>query len=97
MNARIRYVKLGEHGGFQTTRMYNHPTNGARYKVWLNTMENEWQVIDDVSELVSVSGRDVNLGRMKKAAKEALIVLGIEFETETGNRKPYTKKTTTAA
>lgn len=93
MSLRIRYFDLAEAGKFQSVKMFQHPTNGARYKIFLNTVENEWVVVDDVSDIVAASGRNVNLSKMKQAAKEALVQLGCQFESEAGRRKEYTKRT----
>lgn len=92
MSLRVRYTTLAEEGKFQSVKMFQHPTNGARYKVFLNTVDNEWMVVDDISDITAVSGRDVNLSRMKKAAKQALVELGVEFETEVGQRSEYRTK-----
>ena len=96
MSLRIRYEEKTE-GFYQSIKKFQHPTNGARYKIFLNLTDNEWQVVDDVTDIVSASGRDINLARMKKAAKEALTLLGVEFKSEAGQRKPYQKRTQNVA
>lgn len=85
MNKRIRYGKHPD-GYLLSTKLFLHPSNGARYKVILKPLEAQWLVIDDVTDLVSVSGSVKSLHAMKKQAKEALGRLGVSFEEEKRTR-----------
>jgi hypothetical protein len=89
MSVRIRYFETNEPGIIQSVKMFQHPTNGARYKVRINEKELEYHVIEDMSDTVSASGRAANLHQVKIKAKKTLQELGIEFEeTEKRARTP---------
>lgn len=81
-SSRIRYFKTNQSSVIQSVKTFQHPTNGARYKVRINEGELEYHVIEDMSDTVSASGRAANLHQVKIKAKNALQELGIEFERE---------------
>lgn len=88
--ARIRYVKTQVKNVFESMRTYQHPNNGARYRVILNLNEHQWLIIDYVSELVAASGRVVHPVKLKLQARLALEKLGVVLDND--SRKPRTKK-----
>lgn len=77
---RIRYVKNGNR--FESQKTYNHPTNGARYKVLLDESNNSWYVVDAEGGAVAKTGQENSFHKVKKAAKAGLASLGIDFSTE---------------
>lgn len=81
-NVRVRYSKTNQNGLLQSVQKFQHPTNGQRFKVLLNTTDNQWTVIDDVTDIPVVSGHQKDLHRMKAEVKKALATLGIAFEAE---------------
>ena len=83
MSTRIRYRKTNQEGILESVQRFQHPTETAqRLKVFLNTKENKWTVVDDTTDLVQASGHQVNLQRMKIEVKKALGELGIVFSDE---------------
>jgi hypothetical protein len=72
-------------------RTYQHPTNGARYRVSLNTKEHQWMVIDYVSELIASSGRITHPVKLRLQARKGLEKLGVVLDNDV--RKPRPKKT----
>lgn len=80
---RIRYRKTRQEGVLESVQRYQHPTNGARYKVMLNMPEHQWLVVDEQSDLVAASGLRVHPHKMKIDAREALEALGIVVSIDT--------------
>lgn len=80
MSTRIRYFETSTPGTIQSVKTFQHPTNGARYKVLISESEREFQVIEDMSNTVAATGRATNLHQVKIKAKAKLQELGIEFD-----------------
>lgn len=66
-----------------------HPTNGARYAVYLHTSETplRYELVDVVAQLTAHEGTSNTLNGVKKAAKAKLVELGIPFEPETRSKR----------
>lgn len=92
---RIRYSKTNQDGLLQSVQKFQHPTNGARYKVMLNLTESQWLIIDDVTDIPVATGHHKDQHKMKLAAKKALTGLGVAFQTEA--RKERSPKSNTQA
>lgn len=98
MTTRIRFERSNEDETvWVSVRKYDHPTNGAQYKIVINEKEFQWLVIDSTCDLVAATGRNANVIKCKREAKKALEALGINFQSEVGNRKEYKSKNSTAA
>lgn len=82
MNTRIRYQKTSQEGVLRSVKKFQHTTNGARYVVFIRPESLEYLVVNDVTDIIEVSGRAVNLHQVKIKAKDALKGLGISFEGE---------------
>lgn len=83
MNTRIRYSVNGDL--LKSVKDFQHPSNGARYSVTINKVENSFIVVDEMSNDVVKTGSGTNLHQTKIAAKIALARLGISFESEKRN------------
>ena len=86
-STRIRYTKTNQDGLLQSAQKFQHPTNGERYKILLNTNEHQWSVIEDNTDIIAASGHQKDLHRMKIEVKKALNQLGVNFSNETRQGK----------
>jgi hypothetical protein len=77
---RIRYSKNGNR--LESVKTFNHPTNGARYRVVLDQDAGAWYVVDAEGGEVAAKGQETSFHKVKKAAKKGLETLGILFTTE---------------
>jgi len=83
MSNRIRYAKTDQPYILRSVKDYQHPTNGGRFYILLNEEKLAFKIYDDVAEMVAVQGTAVSLHKLKIAAKDALVKLGIGgFEKE---------------
>lgn len=82
MPTRIRYFNTNEPSVIQSVKTYQHPNNGARYKVKINRESLQFFVVEDMSDTIVATGRAVNLHQVKIKAKRILKELGISFEDE---------------
>lgn len=82
---RIRYEKNGNR--LESVKTFNHPTNGARYKVLLDESSSSWYVVDAEGGAVAKTGQEASFHKVKKAAKAALEALGIEFSAEARTKR----------
>jgi hypothetical protein len=82
MPTRIRYFNTNEPTIIQSVKTYQHPNNGARYKVKIDKEKLQYFVVEDMSETIVATGRAVNLHQVKIKAKKMLVELGISFEYE---------------
>ena len=89
-STRIRYVKNAD-GIFESVKSFSHPTSGASFKVSLDPSENQWKIIETTTELVTATGRNSSLAKMKIEAKKALGQLGIQFDKDERAPKRVTK------
>jgi len=62
----------------ESVRRFRHDTNGATYKIVINSEELSYQVVEDMSSTVVKEGRAVNMHQVKIKAKQHLINLGIK-------------------
>jgi hypothetical protein len=85
MSTRIRYSKGA--GVLKSVKQFQHPTNGGRFSIEINPLDNGYTVKDEIAEIVVASGNAKTLSRAKIAAKEALANLGISFESETRTKE----------
>lgn len=85
-STRIRYKKTSDDNVVQSVKTFQHPSNGARYKVRINTQELEYFVIEDTADVLVSQGRAVNLHQVKMKSKKALEELGIPFTEEDRTR-----------
>ncbi len=81
MSTRIRYTK--NLGVLKSVKEFQHPTNGGRFSVEINPLDNSYTIKDEMAEMVMTTGRGKTLNKAKMAAKEELAKLGISFESET--------------
>lgn len=93
MSIRIRYAKTAQEHLLLSTKKFSHPTNGAVYKVFINTQELSYTIIEAGSNLKVAEGRASVMHRVKKAAKEAIEKLGIVFVEEKRDRVSVTPAT----
>lgn len=91
-NTRIRYGKTNQDGLLQSVQKFQHPTNGARFKVLLNLTNHQWQVVDDVTDTPAATGYHNNNHKMKLDAKKALSQLGIVFAPEARKERKQSVK-----
>lgn len=80
MSTRIRYSKNGNQ--LISVKAFQHPTNGGRFSVIIDSTTFNWTVRDNMAEMTAMSGTAGSLNRAKIFAKQALQELGINFETE---------------
>lgn len=81
MTTRIRYGKPVD-GVSVSVKTFQHPTNGARYKIFLNDLERLFWITEELSGLKVADGRAVNMHQVKIKAKLSLEKLGITFSKE---------------
>lgn len=84
---RIRYRKTRTEGTLESVRRYQHPTNGARYKILIVLPEHKWMIVDDNSELIAASGLRVHRHKLKIDVREALEKLGVVLETDSRSKR----------
>lgn len=89
MSTRIRYERTDDPLILKSVQVFQHPTNGGRYRVQLNFNDNEFRVLDDASGFIAAFGKVKNRQQMQKHVKFELKKLGILFTSETNARKPY--------
>lgn len=82
---RIRYRVISPEV-LDSVQTFNHPTNGAQYKIRLNSLETTWYILDANTELVAISGYFKTKAKGQIAAKKALEALGVVFENGRRNR-----------
>lgn len=93
MSTRIRYTKAKD-GVSETVKRFQHPTNGARYKVVLNQNDFSFSIVETLSETEVDFGKACNMHEVKKKAKKKLEGLGIEFEGEERDVKEKVQQVT---
>lgn len=86
MSSRIRYTQNGNR--LESVKTFNHPTNGARYRVILEEASGTWYVVDAEGGTVAAKGQETSFHKVKKAAKTALQNLGITFTQEVREKEP---------
>lgn len=85
MNTRIRYKNTD--GTLKSVKSFQHPTNGGRFSVTINSADNTFIIRDEMADRAVSNGSGTNLHRTKIAAKNALMDLGIEFGEETRSER----------
>jgi len=82
MAIRIKYRATGEPNTLQSIKRFAHPTNGARFKILLNTDKLEYSVVDEVVNVVVATGESKSPHKLRIDVKNALVALGIELQKE---------------
>lgn len=85
---RIRYEKAGEPGIERSVRVFQHPTNGGQFRVYLNVNENKAVIFDEVAGLNAVELEAKSYQMMLKQVKKQLEALGIEIGVREHRNKP---------
>lgn len=75
---RVRFVKTDVEGMLRSTRTFNHPTNGGRYFVKLNTLDNSFEIVDDAAQKVVSSGVGGTPHGVKIMIRKELALLGLD-------------------
>ncbi len=89
MSERIRYRKVSEFK-LESVRSFSHPSNGATYKVLIDTTEPLWEIVETGCDIVAASGRNAKLPDAQLEIRAALGALEIVLSTE--KRKERSKK-----
>jgi hypothetical protein len=82
---RIRYFNNKETGVSTSVRTFQHPTNGAQYKVKLEGTN--WFILDAATNLVAATGSHPNKNKAQLQVRAALESLGVEMVTDTRKRR----------
>jgi hypothetical protein len=82
MSFRIKYRSNGQPNQLESIRRFTHATNGARYKVLLNTETKSFSIVDDVVDVVVKDGVANDHQKLLIAVKTALVQLGVELPKE---------------
>jgi hypothetical protein len=90
MSIRIRYSKSQDKRVLNSKNVYHHPSNGARYRVQIDLNSLTWTILDDASNIRVTAGAGKHPHKLKIAAKEALMDLGIPLTPESRDRKVKT-------
>lgn len=91
MSERIRYEATNiEKTQWKSVKAYQHPTNGARFRILVDKIESKWTILDEVGERVASTGHKTHEVKLLKDAREGLEQLGVTLHTE--KRSPRRKK-----
>lgn len=92
---RIKYKGKADDKMQESAILYYHPTNGAKYKIVLNNVDNTFAIFDVNAENMPPvkTGKGVNRLKNMMAARDALETFGFEFTREPRGPRPRKPKT----
>lgn len=82
MNSRIRYQPSATDTNAQLSSQRTFDVNGVQYRVHINTLDNTYEIHNDVTNQIVATGTGTSLHSVKMKAKVALKGLGVTFEPE---------------
>lgn len=80
---RIKYTKTDKFEcDLKSVNTFQHPTNGAKFRVYINSQNNSYKIVDELVDFVVQSGISISKHKVLINAKAALESCGIKLDKD---------------